>query len=59
MSENSVDYEKAGVTKKIMQLTGRDINGQTSAKRGREGMDYWHILMLAGVRLGYNYTLSK
>jgi len=59
MSENSVDYEKAGVTKKIMQLTGRDINGQTSAKRVREGMDYRHILVLVGVRPGYSYTLSK
>jgi len=29
------------VTEKIMQLIGRDINGETSEKRGREGMDYW------------------
>ena len=40
-------YARADVTEKIMQLIGRDINGETSVKRGREGMDYWHILVLA------------
>lgn len=52
-------YSKPDVTDKIMQLIGRDINGETSAKRGREGMDYWHILVLAGVRLGCNYTYDQ
>lgn len=52
-------YSQPEVTEKIMQLIGRDINGQTSAKRGREGMDYWHILVLAGVRLGCNYTYDQ
>ena len=42
-----------------MQMIGSDINGKTSAKRGREGMDYWHILVLAGVRLGCNYTYDQ
>ena len=52
-------YSKPDVTEKIMQLIGRDINGETSPKRGREGMDYWHILVLAGVRLGCNYTYDQ
>lgn len=52
-------YSKPEVTEKIMQLIGSDINGKTSKKRGREGMDYWHILMLAGVRLGCNYTYDQ
>lgn len=52
-------YSKPDVTEKIMQLISRDINGETSAKRGREGMDYWHILVLAGVRLGCNYTYDQ
>ena len=52
-------YSKPNVTEKIMQLISRDINGETSAKRGREGMDYWHILVLAGVRLGCNYTYDQ
>lgn len=52
-------YSKPDVTKEIMQLIGRDINGETSANRGREGMDYWHILVLAGVRLGCDYTYDQ
>jgi len=31
---------KPDVTETIMQLIQRDINGKSSAKRGREGMDY-------------------
>lgn len=52
-------YSKPAAAEKIMQLIGRDINGETSPKRGREGMDYWHILVLAGVRLGCNYTYDQ
>jgi hypothetical protein len=52
-------YSRPDAIEKIMQLIGRDINGQTSAKRGREGMDYWRILVLAGVRLGCNYTYDQ
>ena len=36
-------YSKPSVTESIVQLIGRDINGKTSAKRGREGMDYVDI----------------
>ena len=32
-------YSQPEVTDRIMQLIGRSINGDTSAKRGREGMD--------------------
>ena len=52
-------YSNPDATEKIMQFIGRDVNGQTSAKRGREGMDYWHILGLAGVRLGCYYTYDQ
>ena len=52
-------YSKPDMAEKIMKLISRDINGQTSAKRGREGMDYWHILVLAGVRLGCDYTYDQ
>lgn len=52
-------YSRPDVTEKIMQMIGGDINGKTSTKRGREGMDYWHILVLAGVRLGCNYTYDQ
>ena len=52
-------YSKPEIIETILQLIARDINGDTSAKRGREGMDYWHILVLAGVRLGCNYTYDQ
>ena len=52
-------YSKPDVTEKIMKLIGQDINGDSSAKLGREGMDYWHILVLASVRLGCNYTYDQ
>lgn len=52
-------YSKPDVTEKIMKLICQDINGESSAKLGREGMDYWHILLLASVRLGCNYTYDQ
>ena len=52
-------YSKPELTDRIMDLIGRDVNGKTSAKQGREGMDYWHILVLAGVRLGCNDTYDQ
>lgn len=52
-------YTNREVTERIMELIGHDINGETSAKHGREGMDYWQILVLAAVRLGCNYTYDQ
>ena len=43
-------YSKPELTDRIMDLIGRDVNGQTSAKQAREGMDYWHILAHSGTR---------
>jgi len=36
----------------ILALISQDVNEHSRADRGRQGMDYWHILVLAGVRLG-------
>lgn len=49
-------YSKPEVTERIKQLVGCDINDQTSTDRGGEGMDCCHIVVLAGVRPGCNYT---
>ncbi len=49
-------YSKPDVAGKIMSLIGRDVNGNTCTNCGREGMDYWQILVLASVRLGCDYT---
>lgn len=32
------------------------MNADTRRDRGRTGMDYWHIMVLASVRLGCNFT---
>jgi transposase, IS5 family len=49
-------YSKAEVTDRIMQLIEADVNRDTRKDCGRKGMDYWHIMVLASVRLGCNFT---
>ena len=39
-----------------MQLIEDDVNRDTRKDCGRKGMDYWHIMVLASVRLGCNFT---
>jgi hypothetical protein len=43
----------------ILNLVGKDVNGRTSRKHGRPGLDYWQIIVLAAVRLGCNYDYDK
>ncbi len=44
----------------ILKLIERDILGeQVGAKRGRTGLDYWQILVLAAVRHGCNFSYDK
>jgi IS5 family transposase len=43
----------------ILGLVGKDVNGATSRKHGRPGLDYWQIVVLAGVRLGCNLDYDK
>jgi transposase, IS5 family len=47
-------YSKPPLREEILQLIAKDVNGKSSRKRGRPGMDYWPILVLAAVRLGGN-----
>ena len=49
-------YSKADVTAAIMKLIEADVNLDTRKDCGRTGMDYWHIMVLASVRLGCNFT---
>lgn len=49
-------YSKADVTATIMKLIEADVNLDTRKDCGRTGMDYWHIMVLASVRLGCNFT---
>jgi transposase, IS5 family len=38
----------------LLELIAQDVNGQSQANRGRPGLSYWEIIVLAGVRLGCN-----
>lgn len=43
----------------ILRAVARDVNRVSSPKRGREGMDYWPIIVLAAVRLGCNFDYDR
>ena len=45
-------YQQAAVRDDILQLVRQDVNQHTRSDRGRQGLDYWHIIVLASVRLG-------
>ncbi len=52
-------YSHSALTRKVLALIGQDVNGNSRTDRGREGMDYWHLLVLASVRLGCNLTYDQ
>jgi hypothetical protein len=43
----------------ILRAVARDVNRDSSPQCGREGMDYWPILVLAAVRLGCNFNYDR
>jgi IS5 family transposase len=52
-------YADAALRDKLLDLVGQDVNLDSSADHGREGLDYWSILVLAAVRLGCNLDYDK
>jgi hypothetical protein len=52
-------YEKASLRRELLSLVGKDVNQGTSRKRGRRGMNYWEITVLAAARLGCNLDYDK
>ena len=44
---------------RILSLAAGDINGDTRTDTGRKGMDYWHLVVLAAVRLGCDLTYDQ
>ena len=52
-------YSQGDVTQKVVDLIGQDVNQTSRTDCGRQGMDYWHLLVLASVRLGCNYTYDQ
>jgi hypothetical protein len=52
-------YEDAERRDEILRLVGKDVNRGSSRKRGRRGMNYWEITVLAAARLGCNLDYDK
>jgi len=52
-------YANAKLRAKILRLIGRDVNTDSSPEHGRQGMEYWQILVLAAVRLGCNFDYDR
>jgi hypothetical protein len=52
-------YSRPELRDQILDLIAQDVNQDTRDDVGREGMDYWQILVLAAVRLGCNLDYDK
>lgn len=52
-------YADAKLRNTILDLVAADVNAGSRADRGRTGMNYWEILVLASVRQGCNLDYDK
>ena len=52
-------YGDVQLRRELLALVGKDVNGSTDRKRGRRGMNYWEIAVLAAARLGCNLDYDK
>ena len=52
-------YGKPTLRQEILHLVALDVNRDSRSDRGREGLDYWQVLVLAGVRLGCDFDYDK
>src|SRR5215831_7738336 len=52
-------YGDAKLRSELLRLVGKDVNQGTSRKRGRRGLNYWEITVLAAARLGCNLDYDK
>lgn len=52
-------YSRPAVRDEILRAVAADVSRKTSRRRGRKGLDYWSILVLAAVRLGCNLNYDK
>ena len=52
-------YTQPQLRDQILNLVAQDVNQDSRSDRGREGLDYWHITVLAAVRLGCNFDYDK
>ena len=52
-------YSTPKVRDSILRAIAGDVNGKSKATRGRRGLSYWEILVLAGARLGCGYNYDE
>jgi len=52
-------YSRPEVRDPILRAIARDVNGRSKAHRGRPGLNYWVILVLAAARLGCDYDYDQ
>ena len=52
-------YSRRNLRDEILGLVAQDVNDDSRSDCGREGLDYWQILVLAAVRLGCNLDYDK
>jgi hypothetical protein len=52
-------YGQPQMRDEILGLVAQDVNKDSRSDCGREGLDYWHITVLAAVRLGCNLDYDK
>jgi hypothetical protein len=52
-------YVQAELRDEILELIGNDVNPDSSPDRGREGLSYWTVMVLAAVRLGCNFDYDR
>lgn len=52
-------YMQPDLRDEILQLVADDVNADTSSEHGREGFEYWQILVLAAVRLGCDLNYDR
>ena len=52
-------YADRELADQVVALIAADINGNSRTDTGRKGMEYWHICVLAAVRLGSDFTYDQ
>jgi hypothetical protein len=52
-------YVCDGLRQQVLDLIAADVNRDSRPDRGREGLDYWQVLVLAAVRLGCNLDYDQ
>ncbi len=52
-------YSRPEVRDRILGLIAQDVNKDSRTDCGREGFDYWQVLVLAAVRLGCNLDYDQ